>query len=136
MVPTVGQIWDREAEYYGLITSIIATPSDFMVQLDDIGIDFSTISPFELFLLLFNGLKGTDTSMVFGDLDLSKFKTAINEQNGKNDIVMVVDGDENEDFYLQLIGQIRKKYEIKSSNMAFCKILELAKKQMESEVTE
>ena len=60
----------------------------------------------------------------------------INEQNGKNDIVMVVDGDENEDFYLQLIGQIRKKYEIKSSNMAFCKILELAKKQMESEVTE
>ena len=88
MVPTVGQIWDREAEYYGLITSIIATPSDFMVQLDDIGIDFSTISPFELFLLLFNGLKGTDTSIVFGDLDLSKFKTAINEQNGK---VVLVD---------------------------------------------
>lgn len=60
----------------------------------------------------------------------------IGEQKAKNDIVMVVDGDENEDFYLQLIGQIRKKYEIKSSNMAFCKILELAKKQMESEVPE
>lgn len=94
-VPTVGYIWDNEAEYYGLITSIIATPSDFMVQLDDIGIDFSKISPFELFLLLFNGLKESDTSMVFGDLDLSKFKTAINEQNGKvvlvdpeNDIVI------------------------------------------------
>ncbi len=94
-VPTVGQIWDNEAEYYGLITSIIATPSDFMVQLDDIGIDFSKISPFELFLLLFNGLKESDTSLVLGDLDLSKFKTAINEQNGKvvlvdpeNDIVI------------------------------------------------
>lgn len=87
-VPTVGQIWDNEAEYYGLITSIIATPSDFMVQLDDIGIDFSKVSPFELFLLLFNGLKESDTSMVFGDLDLSKFKTAINEQNGK---VVLVD---------------------------------------------
>jgi len=94
-VPTVGQIWDKEAEYYGLITSVIATPSDFMVQLDDIGIDFSKVSPFELFLLLFNGLKESDTSLVFGDLDLSKFKTAINEQNGKvvlvdpeNDIVI------------------------------------------------
>lgn len=94
-VPTVGQVWDNEAEYYGLITSIIATPSDFMVQLDDIGIDFSKISPFELFLLLFNGLKESDTSMAFGDLNLSKFKTAINKQNGKvvlvdpeNDIVI------------------------------------------------
>lgn len=91
-VPTVGQIWDNEAEYYGLITSIIATPSDFMVQLDDIGIDFSKISPFELFLLLFNGLKESDTSMVFGDLDLSKFKTAINQQNGK---VVLVDPEDD-----------------------------------------
>ncbi len=94
-IPTVGQIWDNEAEYYGLVASVIATPSDFMVQLDDIGIDFSKISPFELFLLLFNGMKNTDTSLVFGDLDLSRFKTAINEQNGKvvlvdreNDIVI------------------------------------------------
>lgn len=88
VIPTVGQIWENESTYYSLITSIIATPSDFMVQLDDIGIDFSKISSFELFLLLFNGLKSTDTSLVFGDLDLSKFKTAINEQNGK---VVLVD---------------------------------------------
>ena len=94
-VPTVGQIWDREAEYYSLITSIIATPSDFMVQLDDVGIDFSKISSFELFLLLFNGMRSSDTTLVFGDLDLSKFKTAINGKNGKvvlvdqeNDIVI------------------------------------------------
>lgn len=105
MVPTVGQIWDREAEYYGLITAIIATPSDFMVQLDDIGIDFSTISPFELFLLLFNGLKGTDTSMVFGDLDLSKFKTAINEQNGK---VVLVDTENDVVIDRAIHDQIRR----------------------------
>lgn len=83
--------------------------------------------------------EGVSFSVVFYHKDmelLDELVGIINEQNGKNDIVMVVDGDENEDFYLQLIGQIRKKYEIKSSNMAFCKILELAKKQMESEVTE
>lgn len=82
-IPTVGQVWDRESEYYGLVTAVIATPSDFMVQLDDIGIDFSKISSYELFLLLFNGMKTADTSLVFGDLDLSKFKTAINDKNGK-----------------------------------------------------
>lgn len=88
-IPTVGQIWDNEDEYYSLITTIIATPSDFMVQLDDIGIDFAKISAFELFLLLFNGLKkSTHTSLVFGELDLSKFVTAINEKNGQ---VVLVD---------------------------------------------
>lgn len=86
-IPTVGQIWDNEAEYYGLVTAVIATPFDYMVQLDDIGIDFSKVSPFELFLLLFNGIKSTDTSLVFGELDLSRFQTAVNEQNGN--IVLV-----------------------------------------------
>ena len=104
-IPTVGQIWDNEAEYYGLITSIIATPSDFMVQLDDIGIDFSSISSFELFLLLFNGIRSTDTSLVFGDLDLSGFKTAINEKNGK---VVLVDQDKDIVIDRAIHDQIRR----------------------------
>lgn len=82
VIPTVGQIIENEAAYYGLITAVTATPSDFMVQLDDIGVDFSQITSFELFLMLFKEIKKMDTSLVFGDLDLSKFETAINQQNG------------------------------------------------------
>lgn len=82
VVPTVGQIIADEGAYYGAVTAVTATPEDFMVQLDDVGIDFAKITPFELFLLLFNGLKASDTHLVFGDLDLAKFKTAINERNG------------------------------------------------------
>ena len=81
-MPTVGQILADEDAYFSIVTTVTATPSDFMVQLDDIGIDFSSISSFELFLLLFRSLQESDTSLVFGDLDLSKFKPAINDQNG------------------------------------------------------
>lgn len=82
VVPTVGQILADEDAYFSIVTAVTATPSDFMVQLDDIGIDFSSISSFELFLLLFRSLQESDTSLVFGNLDLSKFKPAINDQNG------------------------------------------------------
>lgn len=89
LIPTVGEILDNEDDYYGLVSILTAMPVDMLVQLDDIGIDFTTINEWDLFLLLFGTLKGRDTSLVFGDLDLSKFQIAINPQNNntiiKND---------------------------------------------------
>lgn len=82
VVPTVGEIIDNEDAYYGLVSMLTAMPIDLMVQLDDAGIDFTTLNEWELFLLLFNGIKSQDTRQIFGDLDLSKFKMAVNEQNG------------------------------------------------------
>lgn len=81
-IPTVGEVYDRQDEYYDLVFSVIATPSDLMVQLDDNGIDYTKISDFDLFMLLFQRLKEQDTSLLFGDLDLKPFVTAVNEQNG------------------------------------------------------
>lgn len=92
VIPTVGQIIDDESAYYGLITAITATPADFMVQLDDAGIDFATINEFELFLLIFSELKTKDTSLVFGYLDLSKFETAIDQKNGN---IVLIDQENN-----------------------------------------
>lgn len=56
-------------------------PIDFMVQLDDLGIDFATINEYDLLLILFPELKSKDVSMVFGDLDLSGFELMVNQQN-------------------------------------------------------
>lgn len=81
-VPTVGEVLDNEANYYSLVAIFSAMPIDFMVQLDDAGIDFTTINEYELFLLLFPGLKTQDTHLILGDLDLSKFEMGVNEQNG------------------------------------------------------
>jgi len=91
-IPTVGQILDNEEEYYSLVSILTAMPIDMLVLLDDAGIDFASINEYELFLLMFTGLQSQDTSLVFGNLDLSKFKMATNEQNGN----MVLLDDEND----------------------------------------
>ena len=82
-VPSVGEIWDDEENYFNVISSIIATPYDMMVQLDDQGIDFTKITDFDLFLLLFQRLQTMDTKLVFGDLNLSNFRVASNQISGE-----------------------------------------------------
>lgn len=82
LIPYVGEILENEDTYYNMVSAITAMPIDFMVQLDDAGIDFTSINEYELFLLLFNGLQMQDTSLIFGDLDLTKFKYDENPENG------------------------------------------------------
>lgn len=81
-IPTVGEILDDEDNYYSVVSMLTAMPIDMMVQLDSIGIDFSTINEYELFQYLFLPLQQMDTSLIFCDLDLSMFEPAVNEQNG------------------------------------------------------
>lgn len=89
-IPTVGEVVDCEDNYYRLISVLTATPIDMMVQLDDAGIDFTSIDEYDLFLLMFTALKTMDTHLVFGDLDLSKFNTVVSKQNGN---IMLLDED-------------------------------------------
>lgn len=81
MIPTVGEIIADEDDYYRAVQLLTAQPIDFMVQLDDAGIDFSTINDWDLFLLLFPALCKMDTHLIFGDLNLGEFTPMINEQN-------------------------------------------------------
>lgn len=74
VVPKVGDILENEDTYNDLIFSLTAMPIDMMVQLDDIGIDFSEINAYELFILMFRNIQKMDTKLVFGDLDLTKFE--------------------------------------------------------------
>ena len=116
VIPSVGQILDNEDGYYGLVSILTATPVDLMVQLDDAGIDFTSINEYELFLLMFDGLKSQNTSLVFGDLDLSKFKMAVNEQNGN-----IVLFDEEHDITIdraihsQIAGALRKIHHLEKN---------------------
>lgn len=82
MIPKVGDILDNEDDYYQVVTMLTAMPIDLMVQLSDAGIDFATINDYDLFLIMFPSLQKLDTSLIFGDLNLSKFKIDIDEVNG------------------------------------------------------
>lgn len=86
-IPTVGEILDCEDEYYSLVSALTAMPIDLLMQLDEMGLDFTTMSEYDLFLLLFRGLQTQDTSLIFRDLDLTKFMMGINEAT--NDIVLI-----------------------------------------------
>lgn len=82
-IPSVGQILECEDDYYNLVSLLTSMPIDLMVFLDDMGIDFSLINDYDLFILLFNAIKRCDTKLIFGDLDLSPFEYAIEEETGK-----------------------------------------------------
>ncbi len=88
VIPTVGEIIADEDKYYGLVGSLTASPLDMMVALDDAGIDFTKLNDYDLFIILFNGIRSTDTHLVFGDIDLSKFQLA---KSDKNDQIILVD---------------------------------------------
>ena len=51
--PTIGEIVDfGEAQYFSVIHTITAIPSDMKSQLWDLGIDWMEIEDFELFMML------------------------------------------------------------------------------------
>lgn len=81
VIPTVGEVLDQEDEYYSLLYTMTSTPYDMMVELDDMGIDYSKINDYQLFLLYWRFFSTMDTSLIFGDLDLSKFEIGVNEEN-------------------------------------------------------
>lgn len=117
VIPTVGEIIDDEDNYYSLVTCFTAMPIDMMLLLDDIGIDFTTINSYELFLILSEGIKTQDTSLLFGNLDFSKFNMSVNPRNeslvlyNEEDDIMIDRG-----VYERISSVVRKINHLKRNN--------------------
>ena len=116
-IPTVDEVLNDEDNYNSIVATVTATPYTMMVQLDDIGIDFSEIDEYDLFLLTSSSLAHMDTRIVFGDLDFSKFQVMRNTQNNtivlydaENDIVI------DRSIYVQICDAIRKVNNLKKEN--------------------
>ena len=64
-----------ERDYYLMIYNFTATPQSLKVQLWDMGIDYTEITPYQLFYqLLYKMYSQEKTSIIFGDLDFTKFQ--------------------------------------------------------------
>lgn len=116
-IPNVGEILDDEQHYYKLVHSLTASPFQYMVQLDDMGIDYTSISDYELFLLLFQSYNDTDISILSHDLNSDDFKVIINPKNNtpilfSSKLDLVID----ELVYVNLVNTIRKINLIKKVN--------------------
>lgn len=82
-IPTVGEILDNESCYYSLISSLTASPFQYMVQLDDMGIDYTKLSDYDLFKMLFPIYAKSDLSILFGEMDTSDFDIYIDKDTGQ-----------------------------------------------------
>ena len=128
--PTLGEVIDfGERKYYGMIHTLTCIPSDMKSQLFDMGIDYETLSDFELFAMLSRSLTPESTRLVLGELDLSKFGLYTNSENDElvlydkeSDIVI------DKLIYMKMVEYIRKVHNIKpkiekASNKTTKKIL-------------
>lgn len=82
--PTLDEICDYgERDYYSMIYSLTSVGADMKWQLNEIGIDYSKIGDFELFsTMICKNYSKEKTSIIFNDLDLSKFKLYLKNDNG------------------------------------------------------
>lgn len=106
-IPTVDEILEDEFTYYSIISSLTASPFQYMVQLDDIGIDFTTISDYQLFMMLFTVYAKSDLSIIFGDLNVSDF---IVQRDGNFEYLYSPSNkiEINEKVYNDIVNTIRK----------------------------
>ena len=86
--PTIGEIVDfGEQQYFSMVQTITAIPSEMKSQLWDMGIDWTQITDFQLAMMLWPTLPQEKTKILFGDLNFQKFSPRENLQNG--DIALV-----------------------------------------------
>ena len=116
VIPTVRQIIENEDEYYSIVSMLTAMPIDMMLWLDEVGIDFTSINDYELFLYLFPSLTMMDTSLIFGDLDLSLFML---DQNPNNGLPILIDKKNNividRAIHGQIAATLRKIHHLKKN---------------------
>ena len=86
--PTLNEICDYgEQEYFSVLYSLVATPQSMKVQLDDMGIDYTEIKPYELFYgFLYKMFTKDKTKILFGDLDFTMFD--ILKKIDSNDVML------------------------------------------------
>lgn len=79
--PTLDEICEYgESEYYSFIYNFTATPQSLKAQLWQMGVDYTTITPYQLFYsILYKMYTPEQTSILFGDLDFTKFELQVKE---------------------------------------------------------
>ena len=129
--PTIRQIAEfGEREFFSVVHTITAIPSDMKSQLWDMGLDWMEVDDFELFVMLSQTLTPDRTYLLFGDLDFSKLKpfghpqiegeiVLVNKETG-----VIVD----KMIYLRIVSYLRKAFNItpkveKAANKMTKKIL-------------
>lgn len=86
--PTITEVAEfGEQRYYSAVFMLTAIPSDMKFQLEDLGYNYMEVQDYDLFLYITRSLSSDKTSLLLGDLDLSKMQITMDESI--NEIVLV-----------------------------------------------
>ena len=129
--PTIRQIAEfGEKEFFSVVHTVTAIPSDLKFQLFEMGLDWMEIGDFDLFCMLSQTLTPDRTKLLFGDLDFTKLKP-YNHPHIEGEIVLadketgvLID----KMIYLRIVSYLRKAFNItpkveKAANKMTKKIL-------------
>lgn len=121
--PTLGDICDYgEQEYFSMVHTICSVGADMKWQLDDLGIDYTKISDFELFSnMLVHMLTKSQTKILLGDtIDFSQMQIMFNAELQENVLVQFFDTGENVQIdryvYSAIVDAIRKIHRFKRND--------------------
>lgn len=121
--PTLGDICSYgEQEYFNMIHTICSVGADMKWQLDDLGIDYTKISDFELFsYVLIHMLTKDQTKILLGDtINFSQMQIMFNADLQENVLVQFLDNGENIQLdryvYSSIVNIIRKMHRLKRND--------------------
>ena len=118
-IPTVGEVLKNEQSYYGLIYALTSSPFQYMVQLDDMGLDYTKVTDYQLFQIMFTVLSNTNMSIIFGDLITKGYELYIDNTNDTNILYnesLGLDYKIDEFVYIKIADVLRKINNIKKDN--------------------
>ena len=112
--PTIGQVVNYgEGQYFSMVHTLSAIPSDLKSQLWDMGLDWCKMEDFELFIMLSQTMTPDRTGILFGDLDFSKMKPF---RSNQNDEIVLADKETgiiiDKLIYMRIVGYLRKLHNI------------------------
>jgi hypothetical protein len=82
-LPKIGALVEYgERQYFSMVQTLTAIPSEMKSQLWDMGLDWTQIDNFQLFMMLAPTLSKKQTSIILGDLDLQSMRPFENNKNG------------------------------------------------------
>lgn len=110
-IPTVREVLKDEKNYYGVVSALTASPFQYMVQLDDLGLDYTKTSSYQLFQIMFTLFSKNDMSLVFGDLITDGYKPYTDLSNNTDILYNEQTGDNykiDELVYVKIANVLRK----------------------------
>lgn len=121
--PKLGKIKKYgERKYFNMVHTLCSVGADLKWQLDDIGIDYTKISDYELFYsILSRSYSKEDTKILFGNvLDFSQMRIVLDDNIDENVMIQVLDDGKqiriDRFIYSSIVNVLRKMHKIKRND--------------------